>query len=64
MTKTAVQTILPKTVPGLRNFYMAGQWVEPGGGIPPVLYSGRNVVKILCKKEGRPFRTLMPTINI
>ena len=31
MTKTAVQTLLPKTLPGLRNFYMAGQWVEPGG---------------------------------
>ncbi|MCX5779522.1 MAG: NAD(P)/FAD-dependent oxidoreductase, partial [Firmicutes bacterium] len=64
MTKTAVQTMLPKTLPGLSNFYMAGQWVEPGGGIPPVLYSGRNVVKILCKKEGRPFRTMMPTIKI
>lgn len=21
--------------PGLENLYMAGQWVEPGGGLPP-----------------------------
>lgn len=37
ITKTAVQIILPKTLTGLNNFHMAGQWVEPGGGIPPVL---------------------------
>lgn len=60
MTKTAVQTILPKTLPGLNNFYMAGQWVEPGGGIPPVLYSGRNVVRILCQKDQKPFISFKP----
>ena len=60
MTKEAFQTILPKTLPGLSNFYMAGQWVEPGGGIPPVLYSGRNVVRIICHREGRAFATSQP----
>lgn len=60
MTPTAIQTMLPKTLPGLEDFYMAGQWVEPGGGIPPVLYSGRNLVRILCKKRGQPFRTTQP----
>jgi len=25
---------LPYTLPGLENFYMAGQWVETGGGLP------------------------------
>lgn len=44
-----------KTLPGLDNFYMAGQWVEPGGGLPAVAMSGRNVVQIICKKEGRKF---------
>lgn len=55
MTKEAVMTRVPKTLPGLSNFYMAGQWVEPGGGIPPALYSGRNLVQILCKQDGKPF---------
>lgn len=44
-----------KTLPGLDGFYMAGQWVEPGGGIPTVVVSGRQVVQLLCADEGRPF---------
>lgn len=55
MTKETVLTQVPKTLPGLSNFYMAGQWVEPGGGIPPALYSGRNAVQIICKQDGKPF---------
>lgn len=44
-----------KTLPGLRNFYMAGQWVEPGGGVPPAALSGRNVVQLICKQERKTF---------
>lgn len=44
-----------KTLPGLENFYMAGQWVEPGGGIPAVAMSGRNVIQIVCKQEKKGF---------
>ena len=25
---------MPKTIPGLGSFYLAGQWVEPGGSVP------------------------------
>ena len=46
-----------KTLPGLDNFYMAGQWVEPGGGLPAVAMSGRNVIQIICKKEKKKFQT-------
>ena len=46
-----------KTLPGLANFYLAGQWVEPGGGLPAVAMSGRNVVQIICKKERKKFTT-------
>ena len=28
---------LPKQVPGLRRFYMAGQWLQPGGGLPAAI---------------------------
>lgn len=49
---------MKKTLPGLRDFYMCGQWVEPGGGIPAVAMSGRNVVQIICKKDRRKFSTV------
>lgn len=42
---------MSKTLPGLDNFYMAGQWVEPGGGIPMVALSGRNVIQLIVKKD-------------
>jgi len=37
-----------------------GQWVMPGGGVPPCLYSGRHVVQILCHRDGKPFSTSVP----
>ncbi len=46
---------MKKTLPGLKNFYMAGQWVEPGGGLPAVLMSGRNVTQIICKQDKKRF---------
>jgi phytoene desaturase len=56
-TPEAINSLLPRTLPGLANFYMAGQWVMPGGGVPACLYSGRHVVQILCHREGKPFST-------
>ncbi|MBU0730444.1 MAG: NAD(P)/FAD-dependent oxidoreductase, partial [Proteobacteria bacterium] len=47
-----------KTLPGLKNFYMAGQWVEPGGGIPPAAISGKKVIEMICKQDGKPFKAL------
>jgi phytoene desaturase len=55
MTKDMLTARLPKTLPGLDNFYMAGQWVEPGGGVPAVLPSGRQVVQLICHSDGVPF---------
>ncbi|MBW2263235.1 MAG: NAD(P)/FAD-dependent oxidoreductase [Deltaproteobacteria bacterium] len=46
---------LEKTVPGLGGFYMTGQWVEPGGGLPKVVISARNVAQIICHDDGLPF---------
>ena len=47
---------MAKTFPGLSGFYMVGQWVNPGGGLPPCGIDGRNLAKKLCKLEGRKFR--------
>ncbi|MFO1487763.1 MAG: NAD(P)/FAD-dependent oxidoreductase [Verrucomicrobiota bacterium] len=58
-TPKALRTLLPKTLPGLENFYMAGQWIMPGGGVPPCLYSGRHVLQLLCKRDGKKFTTTL-----
>ncbi len=46
---------MPNILPGLERFFMAGQWVEPGGGLPPSAQSGRKVIGMICKKEGKLF---------
>lgn len=48
---------MKKVLPGLNNFYLAGHWVEPGGGLPAALVSGRNVAQIICKKDKKKFTT-------
>jgi len=47
---------LPPTLPGLSRFYMIGQWLFPGGGIPPSVLSGKWALQMICKKEGRNFK--------
>jgi phytoene dehydrogenase-like protein len=58
-TKTLMMR-MSKTLPGLKNFYMAGQWVEPGGSLPTAAMSGRNVTQIICKRDKRSFITTVP----
>jgi phytoene dehydrogenase-like protein len=49
---------MDKTLPGLTNFYMAGQWVEPSGSVPGSAISGRGVIRMLCKKDRKKFRAI------
>jgi len=42
-------------LPGLAHFYMCGQWVEIGGGLPTVMRSGRTVAELICHQDGRGF---------
>jgi phytoene dehydrogenase-like protein len=58
-TKT-LRMRMSKTLPGLKNFYMAGQWVEPGGSLPTAAMSGRNVTQIICKQDKKKFVTSTP----
>jgi phytoene dehydrogenase-like protein len=51
---------VPQTLPGLDRFYMAGQWVEPGGSVPLAAASGRGVVQMMCHRDGKPFETSRP----
>ncbi|UCF62377.1 MAG: hypothetical protein JSV37_06675, partial [Anaerolineaceae bacterium] len=45
------------TLPGLNDFYMTGQWVEPGGGLPIVAMSGRNIIQQICDEDKKEFTT-------
>lgn len=47
---------LPRTLPGLENFYMTGQWLFPGGGVPMCISQARRLIKQLCTDEGKEFK--------
>jgi phytoene dehydrogenase-like protein len=51
---------MSRTLPGLEGFYMVGQWAGAMGGLPTVAAMGRNLVRLLCKRDGRPFATTVP----
>jgi phytoene dehydrogenase-like protein len=46
---------LSHTLKGLKNFYMCGQWVAPGGGLPGVMLSGRDTAQLICHEDGKKF---------
>ena len=45
---------LSQTLPGLAGFYMVGQWAGPPS-LPLVAAMGRDVVRQICRRDGRPF---------
>lgn len=55
-TPYAMRTTISKTLPGLDNFYMVGQWVFAGGGLPCGVITGRQVVQEMCRKDGSRFQ--------
>ncbi len=52
---------IPKTVPGLGNFYLASMWTNAPGGLPGAALAGREVVQLLCAKDRRRFVTAAPS---
>jgi phytoene dehydrogenase-like protein len=48
-----------RTLPGLKNFYMVGQWAGPPG-VPMVAAMGRELVREICRRNGRKFRIASP----
>jgi phytoene dehydrogenase-like protein len=53
---------MSKTLPGLENFYMIGQWVEPGGNVELSAASGRDVIKDICQSAEKPFTARVPDL--
>jgi phytoene dehydrogenase-like protein len=60
MTKKTMSLRFPQKLQGLAGFYMAGQWVAPGGGLPGATTSARSAIRLLCKDEKRSFVSLKP----
>ncbi|MFZ4725139.1 MAG: phytoene desaturase family protein [Paludibacter sp.] len=54
-SKENMMKSLKMQLPGLHNFYMAGQWLFPGGGLPPSAQTGKWVVQLICKKDKQVF---------
>jgi len=54
-SKENMMKSLKMKLPGLQNFYMAGQWLFPGGGLPPSAQTGKWAVQLICKNEKQPF---------
>jgi hypothetical protein len=46
-----------KTLPGLKNFDMVGQWASGMIGLPNTAAMGRAVIIKLCRKDGKKFTT-------
>jgi phytoene dehydrogenase-like protein len=46
---------LSQTLPGLENFFMVGQWAGIAG-VPLVAAMGRDVVRAICRQDGRSFQ--------
>jgi phytoene dehydrogenase-like protein len=51
---------ISKILPGLENFYMAGQWVNAGGGMCTAVMSGNHTIQLICSKDNKPFITTKP----
>lgn len=51
-----------RSIPGLEGLYLAGQWTSPFSGTIIAALTGRQIIQLLCKKEGKKFNT--ETTNI
>jgi phytoene dehydrogenase-like protein len=50
-TKSNMNKILNPIIKGLDNFILAGQWLFPGGGLPPSALSGKWAIEVFYKKD-------------
>lgn len=46
------------TLPGLSDFHLVGAWVTSTGALFANAFSGRTVIKTICKSDGKRFNTL------
>jgi phytoene dehydrogenase-like protein len=54
---TAGRFNIPRKLPDLEDFYLAGQWVSPPAGLPGSMLTGRHAIQVICRKDRKPFYT-------
>lgn len=42
-------------IKGLSNMVLSGQWLQPPGGLPIAVITGKDTIMRLCKQEKKPF---------
>lgn len=57
ITKRSAKSPYPSAwLDGLDNVVLAGQWINPPGGLPGAAATGKYAIQRILKKEGRKFR--------
>ncbi len=46
---------VPRTFPNLKNFYIAGHWTLPGGGLPTALLTASWILQTICYHNNKKF---------
>jgi phytoene dehydrogenase-like protein len=59
-SKVKQYRMVKKTLPGLDNFWLSGMWVQPPGGVPTGPMTSRDIVQLMCKRDGKKFSTSVP----
>lgn len=49
-----------RELPGLENFYMAGQWADGIIDLASAAVSGRKLIQFLCQRDGKKFAATAP----
>lgn len=47
---------IKSNLPKLKNFWTTGQWTMPGGGVAGAFINARDLVRIICAKNGIKFK--------
>ncbi|MDW7739007.1 MAG: NAD(P)/FAD-dependent oxidoreductase [Bacillota bacterium] len=45
----------PGYIKGLDNIFLSGQWLQPPGGLPNAVITGKDTIMRICKKEKQQF---------
>jgi phytoene dehydrogenase-like protein len=48
---TKSKNVVPKVLPELKNFYIAGQWTEASGGVSSALMTGKGCISQICTED-------------
>jgi hypothetical protein len=46
---------VPNRLPDVGRLYFAGMWIMAPGGLPTGAKTARDIIQIICKREGMEF---------